>query len=400
MHLHRGTRRALAAGVALCLLAAACGGDDDDSGDAAPETGTDAEAGAFAAEHYTTDLSEDCPDPIIVQKDWLAEAEHAAMYQLIGGGGTMEQNAYRGPLGSTGVDLEILDGGPGLGDGITTASSLYAGNLVQGKEPMLAYVGTDDAAQFSSEFPVTAVVSPLNEAPTMLMYDPETYEGLETIDDVIATEADIYVTTKTQSYVQYLIGQGIPEDRFIEGYTGDKERFITSGGSLINQGYVSNEVYSYEHETETWNKPVAYVLVNDLGYQPYPSALSVRTDKLEEYSPCLEKLVPLMQQAQADYMADPAEVNDLLTRYNPDFSAPFWFTSEGLSDAAVDVMQSEGIVADGPEGLGSFDMDRMQNLIDILLPIFADQDIDTYDPAVTPEMIVTNEFIDPGITLG
>ena len=134
--------------MALCLLAAACGGDDDDTGEAAPETGTDAEAGAFAAEHYTTDLSEDCPDPVIVQKDWLAEAEHAAMYQLIGGGGTMEQNAYRGPLGSTGVDLEILDGGPGLGDGITTSSSLYAGNLVQGKEPMLAYVGTDEGTVY------------------------------------------------------------------------------------------------------------------------------------------------------------------------------------------------------------------------------------------------------------
>ncbi len=393
-----GSRRALAAGVALVLLLSACGGDDDEA--TATESESDTEAGAFAAENYTTDLSADCPNPIIVQKDWLAEAEHAAMYQLIGAGGEMEQNAYRGPLGSTGVDLEILDGGPGLGDGITTVSSLYAGNLVQGKEPMLAFVGTDDAAQFSEQFPVTAVVAPLNKAPTMLMYDPETYEGLETVDDVIATEADLYVTTKSQTYVQYLIGEGIPEERFIEGYTGDKERFITSGGELINQGYVSNEVYSYENETETWNKPVDYVLVNELGYQPYPSALSVRTDKLAEYGPCLEKLVPLMQQAQADYMADPEEVNTFLTEYNPDYSAPYWFTSKGLSDAAVDVMLDEGIVADGPEGLGSFDMERMQAQVDILLPLFEAQGIDTYDPAVTPETIVTNEFIDPGITLG
>jgi len=40
-------------------------------------------------------------------------------------------------------------------------SSLFAGNLVQNKTPMLAYVGTDDAVQFSKKFPVTAVVSPL-----------------------------------------------------------------------------------------------------------------------------------------------------------------------------------------------------------------------------------------------
>jgi hypothetical protein len=398
-----GSRRALAAGLAPVLvlaLLAACGDDGDGGTSAGSDEGSDATAGDFAAAHYTTDLTADCPSPIIIQKDWLAEAEHAALYQLIGGGGTMDQNSYTGPLGSTGVDLEILDGGPGLGEGVSTASSLYAGNLVQNKTPMLAYVGTDDAAQVSRSFPVTAVVSPLAKAPTMLMYDPETYDDLETVDDVVATGADVYVTAKTQSYVQYLIGQGLPEDRIIEGYAGDKEKFITSGGKLINQGYVSNEVYSYEHETDTWNKPVGHVLVDDLGYQPYPSALSVRSDKLAEDAPCLEKLVPLIQQAQVDYMADPTEVNDLLTDYNPDYSAPFWFTSKGLSDAAVEVMKDEGIVADGPEGLGSFDMTRMQNLIDILLPIFSQQGIDTYDPAVTPESIVTNEFVDPTITLG
>jgi hypothetical protein len=356
--------------------------------------------GAFAAAHYKTDLSKVCPNPIVIQKDWLAEAEHGALYQLIGGGGKLSKNDYSGPLGSTGVNLEILDGGPGLGDGVTTVSSLFAGNLVQNKTPMLAYVGTDDAVQFSKKFPVTAVVSPLAKQPTMLMYDPSNYPDLKTVQDVVNSGAKIYVTALTNSYVQYLIGQGVPQSRFITGYAGDKEKFITSGGKIINQGYVSNEVYSYEHETKTWDKPVKYILVDDLGYRPYPSALSVRTDKLQSLSACLKGLVPLIQQAQIDYSKDPTEVNDLLTKYNPKYSASFWFTSKGLSDAAVSAMKSTGIISDQPDGFGSFDTARMQTLIDILKPIFAKQGIDTYKTDVTPADVVSNQFIDPSIKLG
>ena len=340
----RLTSTVVALGLVLSLAAAACGSDDSSSSDSTATTassGSTSGPGAFAKAHYTTDLSKVCPNPIIVQKDWLAEAEHGAMYQMIGGGGEMSQNDYKGPLGSTGVDLEILDGGPGLGDGISTASSLYAGNLVMNKKPTLAFVGIDDAAQTSKKFPVTGVFAALDKSPTMLMYDPTKYHDLKTVADVKKTGADLYVTSKTLSYVQYLMGQGIPGNKIIEGYAGDKEKFIASGGKLINQGYVSNEVYSYEHETDAWNKPVDHVLVYDLGYKPYPSVLSVRTDKLKELAPCLKKLVPIMQHAQADYIKDPAEVNKLLTEYNPKYSADFWFTSKGLSDAAVKVMKDE-----------------------------------------------------------
>jgi hypothetical protein len=243
-------------------------------------------------------------------------------------------------------------------------------------------------------------VSPLDKSPTMLMYDPATYKSLTTLKDVIATGADVYVTSKSLTYVQFLISQGLPANKIIEGYAGDKEKFITSGGKLVNQGYVSNEVFSYEHETPTWNKPTAHILVNSLGYQPYPSALSVRTDKLSALTPCLKKLVPLIQQAQVDYMKDPSEVNTMLTKYNPAHSAPYWFTSKALSDAAVDVMRKEGIIVDGPQGFGSFDMDRMKKQIDILLPIFKKQGIDTFDTAVSADKIVTNQFIDSTIKLG
>ncbi|MBP0573374.1 hypothetical protein J8J27_22000, partial [Mycobacterium tuberculosis] len=91
-------------------------------------TAQTAAPGAFAAEHYTTRLAGICPSPFVVQKDWLIQSEHGAFYQLIGAGGKMSQGRYEGPLGATGIDLVILEGGPGLGlgDGETPYSALYA----------------------------------------------------------------------------------------------------------------------------------------------------------------------------------------------------------------------------------------------------------------------------------
>lgn len=408
---HFRGRRFVAVGaavLALALVAAACGDDSDDSSSETDTTDAPAEGdepGAFAAENYTTDLSADCPEEIIIQKDWLAEAEHAALYQLIGGAGESSQYIYEGPLGSTGVNLKIIDGGPGLGDGVTQPTSLYAGNLVTGDTPDLAYVGTDDAILYSAEFPTTAVVTPLEFGPTVLWYDPEAYpDGITSLDDVVTQAedgAEIYVTTKQFAYVQYLIGEGVPESAFIEGYAGDKERFVSSGGEVINQGYASNEIYTMEVETPEWNKPIDYFYLKDAGFEPYPSALAVRTDRLEELSPCLEGLVPLLQQAQIDYLADPTEVNDILTAYNEEgLGAPFWLTSEGLNAAAVEVMEADGLVSNGDdETLGNFDEARVQELIDILLPIFEAQNAETLDPAVTPADVFTNEYIDDSIGL-
>lgn len=412
------TFRRMAALLTVAALAfAACGGDDDDgvasdvtepseSADATSPTGEAAagdEPGAFAAANYTTDLSAVCPNPLTVQKDWLAEAEHAGLYQMIGGGGEMEQGKYSGPLGSTGIDLVILEGGNAAAGDVPTVSTLFAGNPVAGVTPDLAYVSTDDAITFSKQFPVTAVVAPLERNPQILLFDPETYD-ISTIDDLKAavdSGAQIYVTGTFFSYVKHLIGQGIPEDAFISGYAGDKERFVTSGGTLINQGYASNEVYAFENETPEWGKPVDYVLIDDLGLRPYPSSISVAQDRLAELAPCLELLVPIMQQAQVDYINDPAEVNALIVEFNDnDYGAPFWKTSAGLNDAAVEVMKEDGLVGNGPnDTLGDFDSERVQSVIDIMVEILSAEGSDTYDPGVTPEAITTNEFIDESIGL-
>lgn len=408
----------LASLLGLSLLAAACGSSspsaDEATTSAAPAATTTAAAGAgttaaaatgpgaFAGARYSTPLADVCPNPLIVQKDWLAEVEHNGLYQLIGGGGKATQNQYSGPLGSTGIELKILDGGPGLGDGVTPSTSLYAGNLVQKLEPQLAYVYTDDAVLLSKKFPTVAVFAPFELNPQGLMYDPATYGDIKTVDDVkaaVGKGAKIYVTSKQFSYVRFLIGKGVPSDAFVEGYAGDKDKFVTSGGKWLNQGYESSEPYTFSKETPQWNKPVKFVSVTDLGLGIYPLTVAVAKGKLAEMTPCLKKLVPLMQQAVVDYLADPAEVNTLVEDINAkDLGAAFWKTSIGLNNAATEIFKTRGFVGNGAnETIGDFDEKRVQGVVDLLAPIFTADGSSTIDPAVKASDLFTNEFLDTSI---
>ena len=88
---------------------------------------TGAFAGEFAKTHYTTPLADVCPNPFIIQKDWLMQIEHGPLLQMIGSDGTMETGIYKGPLGSTGIDLMILEGGSGIGMGAVRARNNNSG---------------------------------------------------------------------------------------------------------------------------------------------------------------------------------------------------------------------------------------------------------------------------------
>jgi hypothetical protein len=422
--------RATAIAMAGALAVAACGGDDgDDAATTTTAAGTtttagggelaftseeetedilfEGELGAFAKENYTTDLvAAGCPNPLIVQKDWLNEAEHGGLYQLIGGGGTATKNNYRGPLGSTGIDLEILDGGPGLDPtfAVNTVASLYQGNPVQGKTPHLAYVTTDDAIIFSKLFPAINVVSPMRINPQMLFFDPATYPSITNLDGVKAAVeegAQIYVTTKAGSYVKYMIGQGVPESAFVEGYGGDLDKFVTSGGTWLNQGFVSNETYTIERLVPEWGKPVRAVLIADLGFDIYPQALSIAANRKDELDGCLKAVVPLIQQAQIDYMENPVEINNMIADYNDKgLGADFWKTPLKLNQSAVKIMREFKLISNDPStgALGGIDPAKVGKAVDIMKVILeADSAATNWNPDIVAEDVFTNEYIDTSI---
>ena len=234
----------------------------------------------------------------------------------------------------------------------------------------------------------------------MIFWDPATYpNGFKTVADLkefAKTGSKIYVGSIKQTFGKYLVDQGVPASAFLEGYAGDAEKFVTNGGKWLNQGYASNEVYDFS-TGRNWAKPVKYVLVNDLGYDYYPSVISVSKAKLPTLKACLTKLVPLIQQAQVDYINDPATINKVIADYNDKkFGAGFWKTPLALNEAGAKVMLADKLVANGTDTtLGNFDIARVQKTID---NVKAGLD-DRANKAVAPADIASNDFIDKSIGL-
>lgn len=359
-----------------------------------------AEPGERARQAYTTPLADVCPNPFIIQKDWLAQAEQGGLFNMIGGGGKMESGRYSGPLGSTGIDLVILEGGGGmgLGDGETAYSALHLGNSKAGLKPHLGYQELDNAFAFSKRFPVVGVIAPLETAPQGLFWDRGTYpEGFRSIDDLKAfAEAGkgmIYVSTIQRTFGLFLVKSGVPREVFVEGYRGDGENFVTNNGTWLNQGFVTSEPYIFS-TGKNWNKPIDAVTVGELGYPNYTGMLAVATNRLEELAPCLEKLVPIIQQSMIDYIADGSEVLQLLHEFNEKgHGTSWWKTPMNELEFAWKTM-GERIVSNGNnETVGDFDMDRVAKMLEIVKPWLDERAHED----VSPEMVVTNRFIDPSI---
>jgi hypothetical protein len=381
-------RRAGAAGV-LLASAAVLTGCATSGGSAASNASTDAEIGAV-------DLSGVCPATVVIQTDWNPEAEQGNLYQLIGPDPEIDRNAnaVRGPLYAsgeyTGVDVEVRAGGPAIGFQTVTSQQYQDTSIT------LGYANTDEAVQLSDELPTTAVFAPFEVGPQIIMWDPETYPDVKTIADFGKT-GSIVRYFDGSAYMDYLIGSGALAEEQVDGsYDGTPANFVAAGGRDAQQGFATVEPYVYEHEIADWAKPVAFQLIHDAGYPIYASALSVRTGDLKELSPCLEQLVPVIQQATVDYYSDPAATNELILKAVEEFDNG-WVYTPGVAEYSVQAQVDLGLVGNGDDDtVGNFDVERVQKIIDITTPLFTEQGTPPAD-GLTPEDIVTNEFIDEGI---
>jgi hypothetical protein len=383
---HRSGRLVVVA-LAVALLAAACSGaTDSDSGQASP------------AASGSVNLKGVCPDPVVVQTSWYPQSEHGAVYQLVGSGAMIDAAHKRvtGPLmargKSTGVRIQVRAGGPAVG--FQTAAAL----MYQDPSITLGMMNPDQIVQLSATQPVVGVVAPMELDPQILLWDPKQHPDWHTIADIGQTDVKV-LYFQGNAYMDYLLGSGILRKSQVDGsYDGSPSAFVASGGKIAVQAYATNEPYTYQHEIRAWGKPVAYQLVYDTGYPNYANVLAVRADKKATLTPCLARLVPLIQQAQADFMAKPGPAIGLILRLVDAYKGGFVY-SKGNAEFAVQQMRQLGIVANGRDTtLGNFDPARLQRLIDIVGPISAGQR-KPIKPNLTPADVGTNQFIDPAIGL-
>jgi hypothetical protein len=198
---------------------------------------------------------------------------------------------------------------------------------------------------------------------------------------------------------QYLVGAGILRQSQIDSsYDGSPDRFVASRGKIAVQAYATNEPYSWSHEVPAWNKPLTYQLINDTGYPNYANLLAIRPADKPRLDGCLKKLVPIIQQGQVDFMANPGPATDLIVGAVQKEKG-FTYT-RALADYATKTMREQQIVWNGSDRktLGNFQEDRIKRLINILTPIFTGQKKKIKDNLQFSD-IVTNEYVDPNISL-
>ena len=379
-----------ATAVAAALVLSACGGGVAESGAAPTPAAPAAEAGG------PLDLSGVCPAKVVMQQDWQPEAEHGSMYSLVGPDYSIDTGA-KSVTGSlvaqgvdTGVDVEVRPGGPNVGFQPVPAL-MYLDDAI-----VLGAVTTDAGIAAAAEQPTVAVASTMTVSPQILMWDPESHPGMTTIREVAAT--GVPVVTSGDILHALLESQGIMRPEQADtSYEGTPARFV-SDPAILQQGFATAEPYVYQNEIAEWGRPVGFEPLANYGFSVYPEALAVRADKLDALRPCLQKLVPIMQQAQLDYLANPAPTNRLIVELVEAYQTG-WTYSVGVAEFSAKAQVEQGFVKNDPASgvFGQFDPARMQQIVSTFGPILQSQGTITAVP--DPSSLYTNEFIDPSIKM-
>ncbi|HZM74209.1 MAG TPA: hypothetical protein VFC19_00695 [Candidatus Limnocylindrales bacterium] len=343
------------------------------------------------------DLAAVCPATVVIQAAWTPEAEHGALYHLLGETYTIDGSAKKvsGPLVAqgkdTGVKVEIRAGGPAIGFQ-NAGAQMYADPSI-----MLGQVATDDAIGLSAKQPVIGVVAPFDIAPYMIMWDPAANPGFNSIVDIGKTNTKVlYFNGAT--YMDYLTGSGILKKNQIDGsYDGSPTRYLSEQGKIAQQGFATNEPFIYEKALPNWKKPVKFQLIHDTGYPIYPESVVVRADKKDANAACLKKLVPILQRSQVEFVKDPGKTNELIVKLNTEYKG-FPYPKEQAT-FSVDQQLKLKIVGNGSNStLGDFDVERIRKVIGIVGPIYTGQRKEV-KTGLVPQDLVTNEFIDPSVSL-
>jgi hypothetical protein len=337
----------------------------------------------------------------VVQTSWFPGVEAHAAFSLVGPGYRLDADKKRtiGPLVAkgvdTGVDIEVRAGGPAIGFQHASAQ-MYLDKTIT-----LAEVSTDASILDSVKLPTIGVVAPFDLDPQIIMWSPDKHPDWNIIADIGQTNEKV-LYFDGEPYMQYLIGAGILRQSQVDGnWDGGPSRFVASGGTVAQQGYVTYEPFVWSQETKNWNKPIDYALVHDSGYVNYPDAtLAIRAGDKGTLAPCLKKLVPIIQRAQVDFMKDPAPAIKVVLDANKAYGKG-WFYSSDVAANSVQKMREEGLVGNGtytPKTSDDFDPARIKRMIEILTPIAHTQGVDL-KPGLKPEDLFTNEFIDRSIGL-
>ena len=376
--------------VAVSVLAGGCGsGASSDRGS----------AGSVAAAGDVRRLAGVCPDPVVIQTSWFPESTHGGLYELVGPGYAIDnrRQLIRGPLVTadgvnTGVRVEIRPGGPARG-GQQAPQLMY-----QDRSIMLGQTATEEQIGYSDRQPTLRVFAAMDADPVVYIWDKAVHPDWNTISDIGQTDAKVLSFRSPNA--DYLVGSGILRARQMDySYDGSPARFVADRGQDAIGGFSTNEPWIYEHGLPApLRRKVGYAYVSASNYPDYRNLLAIRTGDRDRFGPCLTRLVPILQRAQVAFMQHPDSALALIVRLVKAYHATYDYTLD-QARWGVQVMRGDGLVSNGSNRmLGDFDPDRLQRMLDILVPIYTSQHRPVRQP-LSPADLGTNAYLDPAIGL-
>ena len=248
--------------------------------------------------------------------DWKAQAEHGGFYQALA----------KGYYEEAGLDVEILQGGPGV-----NVAQLLAAHSVDFGLGSNSFVPLNMAA---ADAGAKAVMASFQKDPQVFITHPR--EDVKSIADMKGKP--IMVSDATVSaFWQWLKAKYGFEDSQIRKYTFNLAPFLTDP-SAIQQGYLSSEPYMIRKEAGI--EPQVFLL-SDYGYPGYAAVILAADRTIAERPEAVQAFVDASIRGWVSYLhGDPAPANALIKRDNPEM------TDDVIANA-ISMMKKYGIVEAG-----------------------------------------------------
>jgi NitT/TauT family transport system substrate-binding protein len=291
--------------------------------------------------------------------DWRAQAEHGGFYQALA----------RGEYERRGLDVQILQGGPG----VNVPQLLAAGQVEMGMGSN-SFIVLNLAQEGA---PVKAVAAFMQKDPQVLIAHPD--PAVQSIADLKGRPILLSDASITAFWVWLKAKYGFT-DAQVRKYTFSSAPFLADK-RVVQQGYVTSEPYTIE--TQGGIKPKVFLLA-DAGYPSY-ATMVLAPDRLIQDSPAAVKaFVEASAAGWRDYLyGDPAPADALIRKDNPEM------TQDVLTQAR-DKLKSYGIVDAGdPKRIGQMTDARWAEFFDMAVKE------GVYPPSLDYKRAYTLQFLPP-----
>ncbi|HEX2562156.1 ABC transporter substrate-binding protein [Phenylobacterium sp.] len=250
--------------------------------------------------------------------DWRAQAEHGGFYQAVA----------TGEYAKRGLDVRILQGGPG----VNVPQLLAAGQVEMGMGSN-SFIVVNLAQE---KVPVKAVAAFMQKDPQVLIAHEGT--GVNSIADLKGRPILLSDASINAFWVWLKAKYGFTDDQ-VRKYAFSPAPFLADK-RVAQQGYVTSEPYTLEKEGGI--KPKVMLLADE-GYPSY-ATMVLATDKLIAENPqAVKAFVEASAAGWRSYLyGDPKPGDALILKDNPEMT-------QDVLDQAREKLKSYGIVDGGDQ---------------------------------------------------